>query len=294
MPKIEYIHKSFRPATLAIIEQANAIINEYTAEGLQLTLRQLYYQFVSRDLIANKSTEYDRLGQIISDARLAGLIDWYAIEDRARNLKTYYHNTDPGQAVQDALDHYNLDKWKNQDYRIEVWIEKEALTGVIHNVCEEHDVPYFACKGYVSQSEMWRAGRRAAQHRRMGQTLVIIHLGDHDPSGIDMTRDIFDRYALFSGVDIDVRRIALNADQIDLYDPPPNPAKMTDSRFKDYAAQYGTSSWELDALEPRVIRDLIASEIAQFTDQDKLDETEAAEEAHKEILGRVVENWETL
>lgn len=182
MPKVKYIDKSFSDGTVNTIIQANRIIEEYEADGLSLTLRQLYYQFVSRDLIPNKQTEYKRLGDIISNGRLAGLVDWEAIEDRTRNLKRYYHNTDPGDAVRDALWQFKLDKWDDQPFYPEVWIEKEALVGVIARICEDLDVPYFACKGYTSQSEMWRAAMRMEERDDRGQTPVIIHLGDMTPA----------------------------------------------------------------------------------------------------------------
>ena len=178
MPKCAYIDKTFKPASLAIIRMANEIIDEYLADGLRLTLRQLYYQFVSRDLLANKQTEYKRLGNIISDGRLAGLIDWYAIEDRTRTLRGNTHWRDPGEIVRAAARGFQLDHWVGQPNYMEVWIEKEALVGVIARACRELDVNYFACKGYVSQSEMWAASKRLESHRSDGQEPVIIHLGD--------------------------------------------------------------------------------------------------------------------
>lgn len=292
--KIKYIEKTFSVNSRDIINKANEIINEYSNEGLDLTLRQLYYQFVSRDLLPNKQKEYKRLGNIISDARLAGLVDWYAIEDRTRNLRTNYHNTDPGQAVQDALDQFLLNKWLNQPYRPEVWIEKEALIGVISKICRELDVPYFACKGYTSQSEMWRSARRMKEYSNFGQTPVIIYLGDHDPSGLDMDRDITERHELFRDHEIIVKRIALNFDQVERYSPPPNPAKITDTRAKKYIYEYGSSSWELDALEPRIIRELIKTTIDNFTDHQLMDETNAQEWEYKKVLKKVVKNWKKL
>jgi hypothetical protein len=260
-----FIDKTFRGDTLAVIEQANEIIRDYEAQGYKLTLRQLYYQFVSRDYIPNTHKSYKRLGSIINDARLAGMVDWSAIEDRTRNVKSMLHLDDPADAVQTIRDQYGIDMWSNQDYRVEVWIEKEALTGVIASTCSELDVPYFACKGYVSQSEQWRAGRRFR-----GVDTIILHLGDHDPSGIDMTRDNSDRLTMFAR-DVDnpeVRRIALNMDQVDQYDPPPNFAKMTDSRFSEYSRNYGNESWELDALEPSVLNTLIFNEVDKIRDMD--------------------------
>lgn len=290
MPKIAYIEKRFSKGSLEIIDQANEIIAEYRSEGLSLTLRQLYYQFVSRDLLANKQSEYKRLGVIISDGRLAGKIDWLAIEDRTRDLKRNYYNTDPGQAIQDALDQFLLDKWDNQPYHPEVWIEKEALTGVIAGICSELDVPYFACKGYNSQSEMWRAAMRMKRAKADGKIPIIIHLGDHDPSGMDMTRDIDDRYELFTG-NVQVERIALTYEQIKQYNPPPNPTKSTDTRAKNYDYE---ASWELDALEPRVIRDLIRDTVNSFIDQDLWDETLEKEKEYRGIMQNIVENWRSL
>lgn len=297
MGKICYIDKNFRPESLTIIDQANEIIEEYENEGLKLTLRQLYYQFVSRDQIANIQSEYKRLGKIISDGRLAGLIDWAAIEDRTRNLQRYYHNTDPGNAIQDALDQFQLNKWIDQPYYPEVWIEKEALTGVIDNICRSLDVPYFACKGYVSQSEMWVAAIRMRNiYCGRNQTPVIIHLGDHDPSGMDMTRDIEDRLELFNDTDkpIIVERIALNYDQIEEYKPPPNPTKLTDTRASDYMIKYGNSSWELDALEPKIIRDLISTTVDKYIDIEILQQTTEQEDEYREILENIVDNWKNL
>jgi len=154
------------------------------------------------------------------------------------------------------------------------------------------DVPYFACKGYVSASELWRAARRFKVRYR-GQRVVVVHLGDHDPSGLDMTRDIFDRQDLFGGR-AKVNRIALNFDQVEQYGPPPNPAKVTDSRAAGYIAEYGRSSWELDALEPRVMRDLIADTVKQYRDDDIYQDRLDLEAKYKAILENVRDNWESI
>jgi hypothetical protein len=203
MPKIKYVDKAFRQGALDIIDKANEIIDEYNAQGFKLTLRQLYYQFVARDIIPNKQSEYKRLGGIISDGRLAGLIDWLAIEDRTRNLQSLATWSSPEDIIGAAASGYREDKWKDQKTRIEVWIEKDALAGVFADVCEALEVPYFSCRGYTSQSEMWSAAMRLRRYERGGQETVILHFGDHDPSGIDMSRDIKDRlYQFNSSVDV--------------------------------------------------------------------------------------------
>ena len=290
MPKIKYKDHRFSIASQTMISQANTIIDEYTASGFSLTLRQLYYQFVSRDLIENTPQAYKRLGSVIVDARLAGLIDWYAIEDRTRSLRGNSHWKDPGEIIFSCYHSFKMDKWKGQDFKVEVWIEKEALIGVISNICRKLDVNFFACKGYVSLSEMWSAANRL---RDPNQTPIIVHLGDHDPSGIDMTRDINDRCDLFDG-GVTIERIALNMDQIEEYSPPPNFAKVSDARFQDYQKKYGTSSWELDALEPKVLEQLIEEKVLWYRDKDIYYSILEKENEYKAILKKVSENWETL
>lgn len=290
MAKIAYINKIFRQQTLDIINQANEIIEEYQADNLDLTLRQLYYQFVSRGLIPNKQSEYKRLGSIVSDGRLAGFIDWNAIEDRTRSLKGNQHWDNPGQIIRSASWGFRLNHWAGQDHYVEVWIEKEALIGVIDTICRKLDVVFFACKGYVSQSEMWSAAQRLESYRNP----IIVHLGDHDPSGIDMTRDIYDRYELFLGDYVTVNRIALNMNQVEEFNPPPNPAKLTDTRCNGYMSKYGSESWELDALEPRYLRNLISDTILKYRDNEVYEKVLEKEAEYKQILKRVEENWETL
>ena len=290
--KEKFQEHKFNKSSVEIIGAANDIIREFSVQGFSLTLRQLYYQFVARAMIENTQQAYKRLGAIISNARLAGLVDWFAIEDRTRNLAAGAHWDSPRDIIESAADGYALDKWQNQDCRIEVWIEKEALTGVIAPICRDLDIAYFACRGYVSQSEQWRAGKRHARYIRGGQDVLVLHLGDHDPSGMDMTRDNQTRLDLFTWhAGVDVKRIALNMSQVEEYSPPPNPAKMTDSRAGEYCSVYGYDSWELDALEPKVIKELIRDEVFQRRDVDALREVEKREEKDMELLALVKDNW---
>ncbi len=292
MPKIAYIDRKFSGSSLAMIEHANTIIETYQAQGYSLTLRQLYYQFVSRDLIPNQVKEYKRLGSVINDARMAGLIDWDAIEDRTRNLQSVGTWDSPDEIVGAVAQQFKLDLWADQPHRVEVWIEKEALAGVFSRVCTELRVPFFSCRGYTSQSEMWAAGRRLMRYRRhLKQVPLILHFGDHDPSGIDMTRDIVDRLALFAGGEIKVDRLALNMPQIEEYEPPPNPAKDTDSRFAQYLDVYGDESWELDALEPDVLAGLVREAVVSVRDKRKWNAAVEREQAHRKTLKAVSDRW---
>lgn len=293
MPKIKYKDLNLQPSTLKLVKTCNEIIAEYQAQGFTLTLRQLYYQLVSRDIIANRQREYKRLGSIVNDARLAGLIDWLTIEDRTRNLRGLAHWDSPNEIVESCAAQFRVDMWEGQDWRPEVWIEKDALVGVIERVCDEFDVPYFSCRGYTSQSEMWIASRRLQKHVSGEQVPIIFHFGDHDPSGKDMTRDITDRLELFMG-GLEVKRLALNMDQVEKYEPPPNPAKTTDSRYGAYIAQFGDESWELDALEPSVIAALIRDAISTLINQSLWDERKREVEKNRRLLGLVAEKWQSV
>jgi hypothetical protein len=284
--------RQFQTKSLDLIEGANAIIDEYQEQGFKLTLRQLFYQFVARELIANNQHEYKRLGSVIKNGRRAGLIDWDAIEDRTRNVHGHASWDSPAQIVSEVAQQYREELWAGQVYRPEVWIEKDALIGVIEGVCTECRVPYFACRGNNSESEQYKAGKRFADYLAEGLIPIVLHLGDHDPNGIDMTRDNRERLAMFARQDVEVRRIALNMDQIRHYRPPPNFAKETDSRYAAYVRQFGTTEcWELDALDPTVIADLIRTEVTGLIDAAAWNEAKAQELANRALLNVASENW---
>jgi hypothetical protein len=290
MPKIEYVPKRFGQASLDIIRTAEDICREYASQGLDLTLRQLYYQFVSRALIPNNDRQYKRLGEIIADARLAGMIDWYHIMDRTRSLRGNNYVTSPADVIESVQYGYLTERWSDQDTRVEVWIEKDALVGVLDRPCDDMDVRYFSCRGYTSASAMWRAAQRLQAYEEAGQETVILHLGDHDPSGIDMTRDIQERLGLF-GAQTEVKRIALTMDQVEQYAPPPNPAKLTDARAQGYIERYGYQSWELDALDPRTIGDLVRNHVRPYRDDDLWSAATERMQEEQGQLAEVAERW---
>ncbi len=291
MPLINYVPKQFTEAHEAVIEQANKIIASYTQK---LTLRQLYYRFVAFGFIPNKQTEYKRLGDIVKQARLAGRIDWDAIEDRGRGLMGINAFTDPADIVRQMARRYHLDHWADQDKHVEVWVEKQALEGVVGAACTPLDVDYFSCKGYMSASEMWAAAQRFEWHNNAGKQVVMIHLGDHDPSGIDMTRDLEARTVDVFDVPIWVERIALNMDQVEEFEPPPNPAKLTDSRVGGYMARYGSSSWELDALEPAYLEEIIQAAAWEHCDREKWDAVEEQQTEERKLLRAASRRWDEL
>lgn len=264
--KQTFVARSFSSSTQRMIDIVNGILTEYQEQGFRLSLRQLYYQLVSRSYVENTVNSYKRIGNIVSDARQAGLIDWDMIEDRGRETVAVPHWSGPAEILRVAANQFRIDKWHEQSHHIEVMVEKDALSGVLEPVCRDLDVSITANKGYSSSSTMYEIGRRLHHLHGEGKEITIIYLGDHDPSGIDMTRDVLERLILYSELgtsDLEVIRLALNWNQIKEWNPPENPAKQTDSRFANYARRFGDSSWELDAVEPaqlaRLVRDLVRS-----------------------------------
>lgn len=345
MARTAYIEKTFKPETIRVIEQVDTLCTAYQQQGYDLTLRQLYYQFVARDLFPDSRTwrwtgsrwvrdpngtknadpNYNWLGSIVNDARLAGLLDWGHIVDRTRNLLSHSHWDSPAQIIEAVARSYLEDKWAQQSTYIEVWVEKDALVGVLgdpttyRGVCPDNDVAWFSCRGYTSQSELYGAARRLQERIEDGKSVVVIHLGDHDPSGIDMSRDIEDRLRMFiaqdlydapllptgprsqeemraeyeslTGGDLEIERIALNMDQVRQYRPPPNPAKLTDARATGYIERFGPSSWELDALEPTVLVALVQNAIDSYKDPDIWQEAVDLEARRREVLTKASTHW---
>lgn len=339
MPRIIYQDRRFSEDKLLAISRANRICEQWADQGYDLTVRQVYYQFVQRNWLSNTVRSYNWLKDLINDARMAGLIDWDHIVDRTRNLAYLAHFNDPAHALRKAKDRYQIDMWARQPTRVEVWVEKEALAGVVGQAALAHDCAYFSCRGYTSQSEMWGAAQRIGGYLRKGQNVTVLHLGDHDPSGMDMSRDIIDRLELFIRKDdvrllseamwkaaeqagyghyqtfrdfpdefqakmtammrkaedswgkFNVHRIALNMDQIYEYAPPPNPAKVSDSRFRKYAEEFGDDSWELDALDPATLDALIQAHIEELKDSERWNRDVRRMETERALITAVSSNW---
>jgi hypothetical protein len=283
--------KRFNEKSVVLIKKCDEIIEDYQSQGLRLTLRQLYYQLVSRNIVPNTEKSYKNVGGLVSDARLAGLLDWDAIEDRARRPRIPPEWTGLRDLTEGALDSYRLDRWEGQDNYVEVWVEKDALAGVLAPLAYEYHVTLMVNRGYSSQSAMYEAANRFQENQqKIGDVpAVLLYLGDHDPSGEDMVRDVEDRLVMFGVQDLTVDKVALTMAQIKHFKPPPNPAKLSDSRAKGYIQKFGTTnSWELDALNPDALQRIVRKAIEGHTDLIKMDGIKKQEEADKRKLRREV------
>ena len=153
-------------------------------------------------------------------------------------------------------------------------------------------MPYVAPRGNNSQTLQYEAGKRFAGHFDQGLIPVVLHLADHDPNGIDMTRDNIERLRRYTGREVEVRRIGLNMNQVREFNPPPSFVKERDTRTSGYRERFTTyECWELDALSPAVIADLIRTELDGMIDRDAWDRERAQEEHDRRLLAAAARNW---
>lgn len=327
----------------------NSIIREYQSAGYKLTLRQLYYQLVSRDVIPNKVSEYAKLSNLLKEGRMSGEVDWSAIEDRLRRPEKPATWDDPKQVLRAAMYSFKSDYMKNQPNYLETWVEKDALSGVLSRVTEQYHVPIMVNRGYSSVSAMYEAYNRFKDAIANDKKVIILYLGDFDPSGVDMIRDIRSRILEFlhncsslrshyfdvltdrdsedydpnkdpendhsfdeflenyeeaEGVEyyergfyawieynFRIEGIALTREQINKYNPPRNPAKITDPRAAKFIAEHGSSSWEVDALKPEVLHSLLDENIVNLLDMDKLEKIKKADKLELAKLTVFVDSY---
>lgn len=190
------------------------IVNRYAKEGETMTLRQLHYQFVGHvATYVNHQSAYSKLGDILDDLRYCGIIPWDMFEDRGRKPFLPYSVKDVPGALQDAVDTYRINRQEGQETHFELWTEKDALSAIFSKVTSEYHVRLVINKGYTSSTAAHEAYSRFAKKIMAGKKVVVGYFGDHDPSGLDMVRDIRERIMFFlcRGDQIDMQ------DEIDAY-----------------------------------------------------------------------------
>lgn len=284
-----------------IVQKIVEIVEDYAAEGYVLTLRQLHYQLVANDpLYVNHDSAYKKLSTILDDCRYSGQIDWNAIEDRGRVPYLPYFVVDVEDALNDTLDQYRIDRQLGQTNYIELWTEKDALSGILRRTTEKYHIQLVVNKGYTSSSAIYGAYQRFIRRIQNRQKVTILYFGDHDPSGLDMVRDIRERLTFFfdngdysylaAGLNFEVVPIGLTMEQIREYNLPENPTKLTDSRAAGYIKKFGRKCWEVDALRPQILTRIVEENITATIDMDKYEEMMDIEATGTDKLREIIEN----
>lgn len=253
-----------------LVKAVNDILDRYP-ENVKLTLRQIYYQLVAAHIIENDEHVYKSLSSMLVKARESGAVDDSRMEDRGRETIGGDHEaSDPETFYQTYEDwfrncwkQYQRPMWNDQPRYVEIFVEKDALSRLVSDVASKYGVSTSVCKGYSSYTLLKNAADRIVENCGDDRYPVILYLGDHDPSGVDMTRDLgarLERYGVPEG-ETTVKRIALLPEQIEQYNLPPAPVKGGDSRTKKFVAKYGDGVVELDALDATVLQDIVRSSI---------------------------------
>lgn len=280
-----------------VVSATNRILADYS---YRLTVRQIYYRLISPpyQLFANTSTNYKSFDKQLTKARERGEIDWRRIEDRARRtlggeknvFSSPEHYTDWLFSLLNE-DHYSRSRWEDQGRHVEVWVEKDALSTLFERALKDYGAVVFPSRGYSSYTKVMEALERFPD----GKDAVILHFGDHDPSGLDMSRDLawrFHGYSSRSDGGLVVKRVALDIDQVRALSLPSNPTKKADSRAKDYVARYGDACWELDAVPPDTLARWVEEAVEREIDMQPWKATEGEVKEEREAIRQALENCE--
>ena len=267
------------PKSAYLIAGISRILEEHSQFG-KLTVRQVYYQLVSRNVIANSKKSYQNYVHHLTTGRKGGVIPWDVFEDRARMFYKepsprydILNDPDPKEALRSwftyALDkkvshEYNFPKWKDQPFHVELWVEKDALAGFLSPLCQSLGVGLVVSRGYTSYTFKQEAIKRFNQILQEERKPILLYLGDLDPSGYDIYRCL--ESEIYSGK---VERIGLHQNDVSQFGLVPNPIKDTDTRTKGFKKRYpelGDNVYELDALPPGELVDRARRAILKYFD----------------------------
>jgi len=286
----KFIDHSFKAANRKKLNAIQDIIKEYKEKNLVLPLRQIHYQLVSKNITANTDSEYKKLSDLLSNARMSGVIDWNSIVDRNRAPHQAYYENDMSDSLWRTYRQYKLDRMRNQDVHVEIMIEKMAIFEIVANVSDYYSIMVTGNKGNCSDTILHDCSLRLIKACDDGKSCIVLYIGDHDPSGMMMVDNICERLSLLKVPDFEFRPIALTKEQALRYNLPPNDVKGQDTNSPAYIDKYGDVAWECDALPTDVLQDILRREIWSSIDLDKFEEMMAQEEREKQQLKVVIES----
>jgi len=246
-----------RRRTNAETAEIKGVIQAVLEANHPMTVRQVYYQLVARQVIENRQAQYQAISTLLVKMRQDGEVPWDYVEDRNRRPRVVAMWDDLGDFLETVRGAYRRDVWAVQDHYVEMWLEKDALSGYFERELEPYGITLNVGRGY----DGWSSIRNAAERiKAQDKPATIYYWGDFDPSGEDMHRSLIERLAFF-GCYPEIVKVALTKQQVEQYNLPSDPAKMTDSRRAGFVEKHGDLSVELDALPVDVLRRLIRATI---------------------------------
>ena len=255
--KIKYVDKRFQQKSLERIEAVNSILTEYEAQGYQMTIRQLFYQMVSRKITPFDNREYDKLITLIANGRNSGYIDWGQIVDRSRDAYQVKMFDSVESALKQAAKKYYIDIWQGMPLKPVIWYEKAGLAQIIGRVAAKYNIEHMATRGENSLTWLHSVSQQSA--------IVILYLGDHDGHGVQISDGMQSKVKLYSNGTVQFKRIAISLDQGEAINAPKIPLKDVKNLSFDYAQRFGCKyGYEIDAFSPVQLSQLIEDEVEKF------------------------------
>jgi hypothetical protein len=253
-----------------------------------MTVRQAYYRATVAHLVDKTEQGYGIIKDDLKILREDGTMPFSWIVDNTRMMRKPVSYTGIEAALDRTASLYRRDMWANSDAYVEIWLEKDALSGVVYPITSRYDVPLMTARGYSSISFVYSTAQTISAAMEAGKEIYIYHFGDYDPSGQDAARDIEEKIRRYVAEDetldadeINFERVSVTPDQIRNWDLPTRPNKKSDTRTAKFE---GAASVELDAIEPNQLRKLVEDTILSHVDQDELRVNKVAEESEREFL----------
>ena len=272
--------------TRAEIEQLKNHLYFVVDEDKPVTVRQVFYQMVSRGLVPKSEASYNGvIGRLLRDMRRDGELPYRWIADNTRWMRKPTSYSDMATMLESSIDLYRRDLWQHQDAYVEVWLEKDALSGVLYPVTSRWDVPLMVTRGYPSLSFLHTA---AEAIQEQDKPCYLYYLGDHDPSGVDIPNKVIDGLRdMAPEAEIQFEVLAVLPEQIEEFNLPTRPTKKSDTRAKTFVGE----SVEVDAIPPVTLRGIVEDAILRHVDGDRYERFQLVEEAERETLASFVSAW---
>jgi hypothetical protein len=270
--------------TTQLIEDSVAVLKEQNP----MTIRQLFYQPVSRETLTNNINEYRKLSRVMTKAREDGRVDYDLIVDRSRPIYTPLVFDDPAEYARNMKSWYRRDYWQDQPNYCEIWTEKDAVVGSIEDLWRELGVTIRIGRGFLSTTRKHEIEEIFDDiGLRKQKEITVFYLGDHDPSGIDIQRDTEASINSF----FDIKRLAIHPEDINDFNLPPLRIKSDDPRAEAFRREHGGECVELDALPPKELRRRIKKAVTGLLDKESWDRAVAVEKVEIASIQDFVKRW---